>query len=148
MLALSDYHLKENLYQGKRTEVYRGVRIGDRQPVIIKIPRNPHPNFKELVQFRNQYIITGHLENPHIVRPIALERYGNGYALVMPDDGAIALSEYWQQAERNLGKFLFIAIQLADALQYLSGERVIHKDIKPVNILSDLSFERTTRREQ
>ncbi|NER36087.1 MAG: AAA family ATPase [Oscillatoria sp. SIO1A7] len=135
MLVLSKYHLKDNLYQGKRTEVYRGMRIGDRQPVIIKILRNPHPNFKELVQFRNQYIIASHLEHPHIVRPIALERYGNGYALVMPDDEAIALSDYWQQGEPNLAEFLSIAIQLADALQYLSGERVIHKDIKPANIL-------------
>ncbi|NER36089.1 MAG: AAA family ATPase [Oscillatoria sp. SIO1A7] len=137
MLALSNYHLKENLYQGKRTEVYRGIRASDRQPVIIKILRNPHPNFKELVQFRNQYIITDHLEHLHIVKPIALERYGNGYALVMPDDGAIALWDYWQESDRSLAEFLSIAIQMSVALHYLSEQRIIHKDIKPTNILID-----------
>ena len=135
MLALQEYRLKENLYQGTRTEVYRGTRAGDRQSVIVKILRNPHPNFNELVQFRNQYVITRHLEDPHIVRPLALERCGNGYALVMPDEGAIAISDYWQQGERNLAEFLSIAIQLADALHYLTGQRIIHKDIKPANIL-------------
>ncbi|NER39888.1 MAG: AAA family ATPase [Oscillatoria sp. SIO1A7] len=134
-MKLPGYHLGENLYIGTRTLIYRGERNSDRQPVIIKVLRNPQPSFKELVQFRNQYIITRNLENPRIVRPIALERYGNGYALVMPDDGAIALSDYWQQSEGSLSEFLEIAIQLSIALHYLSGERIIHKDIKPANIL-------------
>ena len=134
-MKLPGYHLGENLYAGTRTLVYRGERTSDRQPVIIKVLRNPQPSFKELVQFRNQYIITRNLENPRIVRPIALERYGNGYALVMPDDGAISLSNYWQQYERSLSEFLEMAIQLSVALHYLSGQRIIHKDIKPANIL-------------
>ena len=134
-IDLSGYHFNKNLYQGTRTEVYRGIRESDRQPVIIKTLRNPHPSLKELVQFRNQYIITGHLEHPHIVRPIALERYSNAYALVMPDEGAIALWEYWQQSNQNLAEFLAIAIQLADALHYIGAQHIIHKDIKPANIV-------------
>ena len=134
-MKLIGYQLGENLYVGTRTLVYRGERTSDRQPVIIKVLRNPHPSFKELVQFRNQYIITRNLEHPRIVRPIALERYGNGYALVMLDEGAIALTDYWQQSSRSLTEFLDIAIKLAETLHYLSGERIIHKDIKPANIV-------------
>ena len=77
------------------------------------------------------------------MQPLALERYGNGYALVMPDDGAIALSDYWHgglkilepELEQNLREFLRIAIQLAESLHYLNQKRIIHKDIKPANIL-------------
>ncbi|NEP14946.1 MAG: AAA family ATPase, partial [Symploca sp. SIO2C1] len=72
---------------------------------------------------------------PTIVRPLALERYGNGYALLMPDEGAIALWEYWQQSKHSLVEFLSIAIQLAESLHYLTQQRIIHKDIKPANIL-------------
>ncbi len=87
--------------------------------------------------------ITRHLEHPSIVQPLALERYGNGYALVMPDDGAIALPDYWYggvkilepRSEQNLREFLIIAIQLAESLHYLNQKRIIHKDIKPANIL-------------
>ena len=135
MLNLPNYYISENLYQGMRTLVYRGQRNWDKKPVIIKVLRNPHPNFNDLIQFRNQYIITGHLEHPAIVRPLALERYGNGYALVMDDFGAIALSDYWPNSEQSLTNFLHIAIQLAEALHYLSVQRIIHKDIKPANIL-------------
>ncbi|MGD1807507.1 ATP-binding sensor histidine kinase [Dapis sp. BLCC M126] len=135
MLNLSNYEQTNQIYTGTRTLVYRAIRSSPVQPVIIKILRNSHPSFNELVQFRNQYIITRHLEHPAIVKPLALERYGNGYALIMPDLGAIALSDYWQNSQPNLKNFLHIAIQLAEALQYLTKQRIIHKDIKPTNIL-------------
>jgi predicted ATPase/signal transduction histidine kinase len=135
MLNLPQYQETDQLYAGTRTLVYRAIRAIDSQPVIIKVLRNPHPNFNELVQFCNQYIITHNLEHPAIVQPLALDIYGNGYALVMPDDGAIALSDYWQVSTRSLTEFLDIAIQLAQALHYLIEQRIIHKDIKPSNIL-------------
>ncbi|NEP57287.1 MAG: AAA family ATPase [Symploca sp. SIO2G7] len=135
MLNLAGYQETDQLYAGTRTLVYRAIQTTTEQPFIIKVLRNPHPNFNELVQFRNQYFITRHLEHPAIVRPLALEHYGNGYALVMPDEGAIALWDYWQQYPHDLQEFLSIAIQLAEALYYLTQQRIIHKDIKPANIL-------------
>lgn len=135
MLKLSGYQETKLIYSGNRTLVYRAIQVQTLQPVIIKVLRNPHPSFNELVHFRNQYMITRHLNSPYIVQPLALERYGNGYALVMPDDGAIALAEYWQKSSHSLNEFLQIAIQLADALHYLGQQRIIHKDIKPGNIL-------------
>ena len=123
------------VYAGARTVVYRAVRLQDHQSVMIKVLRDPHPSFSELVQFRNQYVITQHFDSPFVVKPLGLERYGNGYGLVMPDWGAIALGSYWQRADRTLGELLSVAIQLAEALHLLAGRQIIHKDIKPDNIL-------------
>ena len=135
MLTLAGYEERELAYAGSRTLVYRGVCTSDRQPVAIKVLRNPNPSFQELVQFRNQYILARELEHPHIVQPLSLERYGNSYALIMPDSGAIALSEYWRSLKPSRQEFLSLAIQIADALHYLSRQRIIHKDIKPANII-------------
>ncbi|NET30183.1 serine/threonine-protein kinase, partial [Okeania sp. SIO1I7] len=135
MLNLTNYQQTNQIYLGTRTLVYKAVRESDRQPVIVKVLRNPHPNFNELLQWRNQYTITRYLEHSAIVRPLALEYYGHGYALVMPDDGGLSLSEYWQTSDPNLVDFFTIAIQLTEALHYLSKQRIIHKDIKPANIL-------------
>ncbi|NEP14195.1 MAG: AAA family ATPase [Symploca sp. SIO2C1] len=135
MLNLAGYQKALPIYAGTRTLVYRAIRATDQQSVIIKVLRNPHPNFHDLVRFRNQYIITRNLEHPTIVEPLTLERYSNGYALVMPDDGALSLLEYWQNSGSNLSEFLTIALQLAQALHYLGQQRIIHKDIKPSNIL-------------
>ncbi|MEM8641611.1 MAG: AAA family ATPase [Cyanobacteria bacterium P01_G01_bin.54] len=135
MLNLIGYQETELLYSGSRTLVYRALRHSDQQPVILKVLGNPHPTFNELVQFRNQYRITRNLESPFIVKPLALERHGNGYALVMPDHGALPLTQYWQDSQQTLQEWLTIASQLATALHILAQQQIIHKDIKPANIL-------------
>ncbi|MFB2894092.1 AAA family ATPase [Aerosakkonemataceae cyanobacterium BLCC-F50] len=140
---LSGYQITEQLYAGTRTLVYRGIRTSDRHPVAIKILRNEYPNFSELVQLRNQYTIAKNLDFPRIIKALTLEVYRNGYALVMEDFGGISLSDYLLLANDNSPKsnylplleFVKIAIQLTEALHYLYQNRVIHKDIKPANIL-------------
>ena len=140
---LPGYQITEELYIGTRTLVYRGIRISDQQPVVIKLLRNEYPNFNEIVQFRNQYTIAKNLDFPNIVKPLALEAYHNSYALVMDDFGGVSLSSYLQittdasQPSKSLplAEFLQIARQLTDIINYLYQNRVIHKDIKPANIL-------------
>ncbi|MBE9102454.1 EAL domain-containing protein [Vacuolonema iberomarrocanum] len=136
------YTIIEKIFRSTRTDVYRALWGEQQQLVVIKVLRHEHPNLSELVHFRNQFAIARHLNHSAIARPIALERCGNGHALVMPDEGFIALSTYWQQCDHigtnlvtRIPTVLAIAIQLADTLHYLAGERIIHKDIKPDNIL-------------
>ncbi len=129
------YHLSELLYDGSKTLVYRGLREIDQRHVVIKLLKNPYPNFRELVQFRNQYTIAKNLELPGIIRPYCLEPYQNAYALVMEDFGGMSLGEYTRTHPLELWQFLAIAIQLADILAGLHRGRVIHKDLNPTNIV-------------
>ncbi|MDJ1182466.1 trifunctional serine/threonine-protein kinase/ATP-binding protein/sensor histidine kinase [Roseofilum casamattae] len=134
-IELSGYQIGENIYEGTRTLVYRGTRRSDAQKVVIKLLRNSYPSFSELLQFRNQYAIAKNLDSARILQPLSLERYGNGYVLVMEDVGAISLDKLLTTEELDLERCLDIAIKLADILHELDRERVIHKDIKPANIL-------------
>ena len=135
---ISNYRASELVYQSDRTLVYRGHNQKDSQPVVIKLMRNEYPSFKELVQFRNQYALAKNLDIEGIVKPYALKRYENRYALIMEDFGGISLDEVirnGQSSPLNISQFLEIAIQLAEILHQLHQKRVIHKDIKPANIL-------------
>ncbi|MBE9103226.1 serine/threonine protein kinase, partial [Vacuolonema iberomarrocanum] len=132
---ITGYIVTEQLYQGSRTAVYRAVQMGGQRSVVIKILQREYPSFGELVQFRNQYSIAKNLPIPGIIQPLSLESYGNVHALIMEDWGGVSLAKYCQQRPLGLGDILAIALQLADILHNLHQQRVIHKDIKPANIL-------------
>ncbi|MEG4346966.1 AAA family ATPase [Microcoleus sp. A003_D6] len=134
---IPNYQIVETVYSGSRTVVYRALRTEERLPVVIKLLKNEYPTFSELVQFRNQYTISKNLHQPGIIQTYSLEPYQNGYALVMEDFGGISLKQ-WAVKKVNilsLGEFLEVAIALCNTLDILYRERIIHKDIKPANIL-------------
>ena len=132
---IPEYQLIEKLYAGSRTVVYRGIREADKLGIVVKLLQREYPTFSELLQFRNQYTIAKNLDSPGIVRPYSLETYRNSYALVMEDFGGISLRDYVQNQPLASTEFLEIAIQLANILNYLHHHQIIHKDIKPANIL-------------
>ncbi|MEO0459034.1 MAG: serine/threonine-protein kinase PknK, partial [Cyanobacteria bacterium P01_A01_bin.114] len=132
MIRLQGYQIVELIYSGSKTLIYRGQRLSDRQPVLVKLLKTEYPSFAELVRFRNQYTIAQALDLPGVVQPLALEDYRNQYALVMPDEGYESLAS---QPALSIASFLATAIQLTHTLQGLHRHRVIHKDIKPQNIL-------------
>ncbi|MGB3532057.1 MAG: AAA family ATPase [Microcoleaceae cyanobacterium] len=134
-LKLQNYQILDCLHTGSKTLVYRATQISENQSVILKILRNEYPSFNELLYFRNQYTITKNLKNSGIVSPYRLEPYKNSYILVMKDWGGISLQEYIQEHPLTLVEILKITIQLAEVLHELHQARVIHKDIKPANIL-------------
>ncbi|MEG4963437.1 MULTISPECIES: AAA family ATPase [unclassified Microcoleus] len=133
--GISGYHLVEQLYCGSRTLVYRAFRETDQLPVVIKLLNRDYPSFSELLQFRNQYTIAKNLRLPGVVEPYNLESYRHSYALVMEDFGGISLRDYAQERSLTLAEILEIAIQITDILDGLYRNRVIHKDIKPANVL-------------
>jgi serine/threonine protein kinase len=136
-IQIPNYQILDTVYSGSRTLVYRALRINDRLPVVIKLLKSDYQSFSELVEFRNQYTIAKNLCQPGIIQTYSLEPYQNGYALVMEDFGGISLKE-WAGSGKNaffLREFLEVAIALCNTLDILYRDRIIHKDIKPSNIL-------------
>ncbi|MEH2025994.1 trifunctional serine/threonine-protein kinase/ATP-binding protein/sensor histidine kinase [Nostoc sp.] len=139
LVSIPGYYITKQIYNGSRTIVYRGYRETDSLPVVIKLLKSSYPSFSELLQFRNQYTIAKNLNSSAIVQTYSLEAYQNGYALLMEDFGGVSLKDYFTDYQTpdigSLQEFLQIAIALCNALDILIRNRIIHKDIKPANIL-------------
>ncbi|MGI2906533.1 trifunctional serine/threonine-protein kinase/ATP-binding protein/sensor histidine kinase [Tolypothrix sp. VBCCA 56010] len=141
LFTLIGYRFTEQIYSGSKTIVCRGIREQDQKPVIIKLMRNEYPTFNEIAQFRNQYTISKNLNLTGIVKPYELETYRNGYALILEDFGGISLKDallFKSEEGKNpnfLDLFFHIAIEITSTLEGMHRNRVIHKDIKPANIL-------------
>ncbi|WP_426548190.1 AAA family ATPase, partial [Dapis sp. BLCC M126] len=134
-MKIANHQTHELIHESERTLVYRGQNLESGQQVIIKLMAQEYPSFNELVQFRNQYAIAKNLEIEGIVKPYSLLRYKNGYALIMEDIGAISLAEYQRQFSVSIEQFWEISLSIAEILHHLHQNYIIHKDIKPANIL-------------
>ena len=134
-MKIANYQALELIHKSERTLVYRGQNLETGQPVVVKLMGHEYPSFNELVQFRNQYAIAKNLDIPGLVKPYSLLRYNNGYALIMEDIGAISLAEYQRQFSVSLKQFWQISVSIAEILHHLHQNYIIHKDIKPANIL-------------
>ena len=135
MIALSGYKVTEQIYGDNNTVLYRGIRELDRESVLIKTFTNEYPTLEELASLKHEYKIAKDLESEGIIKHYSLENHQNGLALILEDFGCGALKEFTSSKTLQITEFLEIAIQLAKALEELHNHKIIHKDIKPSNII-------------
>jgi predicted ATPase/signal transduction histidine kinase/CheY-like chemotaxis protein/tRNA A-37 threonylcarbamoyl transferase component Bud32 len=129
------YHLLETLYEGSNTLIYRAWREPDKTTVIIKTLKSEYPTLEELSRLRHEYKILQSLDIEEIVKSIALESHQNGLALILSNFEGEPLKKFITPKPIELRKFLQISHQLASILAALHQNNIIHKDIKPQNIL-------------
>lgn len=132
---ISDYRVTQKINEGLKTIIYRGKTKPEDQPVIIKILRNQFPTVEEISRLQHEYEISQNLNLPGIVNPLGMLNYRHGLALILEDSGGESLKSFLGRYSLTSNEFLKIAIQLADTLGKLHECQVIHKDIKPTNII-------------
>ncbi|XYI02389.1 AAA family ATPase [Sorangium sp. So ce1128] len=135
---LRGYTLTTKAYEGSETILFRGRRDTDGAPVAVKITRNEYPTERDLARLRREFAILRDVgDMPGVVRPYALEKCGRGLALVMEDLGASSLYDMEKAQRLCVEMTLKIAISIADILDSIHRREVIHKDVKPHNIMFD-----------
>ena len=134
-IALAGYISDEIIHDSNRTIVYRALRATDRQPVVIKIQKGELLGIEQIARFKQEYQILSQLDFPNIIKAYKLEKYQNKLALIVEDFGGKPLKDFINCKKLDLKVFLQIAIQLATALSCIHQNNIIHKDIKPENIL-------------
>ena len=86
--------------------------------------------------FEHEYALKAELDADWAARPVALTHYNDRMTLVLEDPGGAPLDRLLGQP-LDVSHFLRIAIPLAGALRQVHERGLIHKDIKPANILVD-----------
>ncbi|WP_437872899.1 AAA family ATPase [Sorangium sp. So ce363] len=130
----SRYAIIEAIYEGSDTVLYRGVREDDGHPVVLKVLRRDHASPRAPERLRHEYEIARALDTTAIVKPYGLAMLGEQPALVLEDFGGVSLDRL-QDGPTPLERFFPLAIRLVEALAGLHRHGVVHKDIKPQNLL-------------
>ena len=105
-------------------------------PVLVVTPAAERPSPAILDRLAHEYELRDALDAAWSARPLALSREGGRTALLLEDPGGEPLDRLIG-APREVGRFLRVAIGIAKALGGSHQRGLVHKDIKPANILVD-----------
>jgi serine/threonine protein kinase len=111
-------------------------RTHDDESVILKVARFDATTSRHLASLRNEKEIGDVLALDGVVHPLALETTSTYLALVLENPEASPLERLCGQPFA-VTRFLKIAIPIASTLSAFHSLDVVHKDIKPHNILVD-----------
>jgi len=117
--------------------VFRTLRRhagGGRHAVLLVVPVGEHPTPDSLDRLTRQYELKDDLDDAWAARPLDLVRERGRTTLVLTDPGGEPLDRLIGPP-MEIGPFLRLAIGLSIALAGLHEQGLIHKDIKPTNIL-------------
>jgi predicted ATPase/signal transduction histidine kinase/tRNA A-37 threonylcarbamoyl transferase component Bud32 len=115
--------------------LYQAVRESDGLPVIIKTPLTPSSGPRERERYRREFCILQRLRDVSgVVHPYSHEQVLDRPVLLMEKVHGEPLSEFVGQP-MAVPRFLEFALSLASNLGEIHRHGVIHKDIKPANII-------------
>ncbi|MBD1810021.1 AAA family ATPase [Microcoleus sp. FACHB-SPT15] len=140
MISLPQVAVKAKIYESANSLVYRGIREGDRTPVILKILKEDYPSPTELTRYKQEYEITRSLNIEGAIKVYSQQNYQRSLVMLLEDFGGESLAKWMQESPQvycpvPLAQFLSLANKITEILGRIHAVNVIHKDINPGNIV-------------
>lgn len=133
-LSLGHYELRRRIAQGGMAEVYLAYDRRVRRQVAVKVLYGRDEPFVR--RFEREALAVGALSHNHILPLYDFGEQSPWYYLVMPYVDGCTLRDYLFRHKRlTLEEAASFLSQIASALQFAHDHGVVHRDVKPSNIL-------------
>ncbi len=133
------YRLDARIAAGGMSTVYRAFDETLQRPVAVKLMnREVADDSDELERFRREARAVAQLSHPHIVRVIdAGEDDGRPYIVFEFVDGETLKDRIRRLGQLPIADAVAYAIEIARALGAAHARHIVHRDVKPQNVLID-----------
>lgn len=132
------YRVGQKIGHGASGIVYYGINKTNNNPVAVKILREEFIEDPELVQrFITERNLLTKLNNPRIVKVHDLIAEGGRLGIVMEYVQGISLREHLRGrgGSMPLQEAAYIVREISEALAYAHASGIVHRDIKPDNVI-------------
>jgi len=137
-VKFGEYLLTGKIGQGGAAEIYRGRQESLDRDVAIKILSPKLTSDPDIVRrFERESLVIAKLNHPNIVHVIDKGVVGGRYFFVMEYIDGASLREVIDSNRVPLKTKFGMIVDVCKALDYAHKNGVIHRDIKPTNILID-----------
>ncbi len=135
--ALADrYAIKRELGQGGMATVYLAEDLKHERRVAIKVLRTELAAVLGPERFLREIRLTAQLNHPHILPLLDSGEAAGLLYYVMPLMEGESLRERLHREQRlSIDEAVSLACEVADALSYAHGRGLVHRDVKPENVL-------------
>ncbi|WNG27373.1 AAA family ATPase [Cystobacter fuscus] len=141
MLDIPGFRILGTLRATGSNMLFHAVREADGVPVILKTPMSPSPGSRENERYRREFVLLRRLQDVRgVARAYSCERIHERPVLLLERVQGEPLSERSGQP-MEVSRFLRLACSLASTLAEVHNRDIIHKDIKPSNIMLEPSGE-------
>jgi PAS domain S-box-containing protein len=154
VIDLSRYNF-DTVQKGEEFILHRGQKVDGGSKILVLSPVGQHPKPESLKRLEHEYSLKEELDLKWAARPFAIERHWGRSVLVLEDPGGLPLDQLIGQPGQRAGTSgnerehrereshhfldltfcLRVGISLAGAIDQLHQRGLIHKDIKPANVL-------------
>ncbi|MHB8817126.1 MAG: ATP-binding protein, partial [Steroidobacteraceae bacterium] len=117
-------------------KLWRDDADGDRHAFTPVLNGTEHPTLESINRLTREFELKDYLDGAWALRPVELVRERGRTMLVVEYTAGEPLDRLIREPMET-GRFLRLAVALAAALSRLHGRGLIHKDIKPANVLAD-----------
>lgn len=131
------YRLTELLGSGGTADVFRGVDVRLRRDVAVKVFR-PGASAVTAERFCQEAELLGRLTHPALVEVHDVGRHASSVYVVMRLVEGVTLREHLLDGPMPDGQVARLGVRLASALSHVHAAGVVHRDVKPSNILVGL----------